>query len=95
MSLKQSQGNEGRNRQTTLKAARIPQVREMVAGQIFAEEVVRNDSVWVYFEGKRSGFGDKSEIGYKRKRTFGEDSKVFRPSSCNNGNQFRFLNLRL
>lgn len=38
-----------------MKSTRILQVREMVAGWMFTEEVVRNDSVWVYFEGKRSG----------------------------------------
>lgn len=39
----------------------------------------------------KAGFGDKSEIGYKTKRKI----KVFRLSSCKNGNQFRFLNQRL
>lgn len=67
------------------------QVREMVAGWIFAKEGVRNDRVGIYFEGKRAGFGNKLEIGYKTKRKI----KVFRLCSCKNGNQFRFLNQRL
>lgn len=52
-------------------------------------------TVWIYFEGKKSRFGDTLEVEYKRKRKFKKDSKVFRLSSCKNGNQFRFLNQRL